>query len=114
MSGGGQNGGPYEPFEQTAGRLLPWSSPEGKPCYLMGAGVGYVSRVADEIERVQLGMAGDLLGHAATLLAEPRATSGELHYLAGRLSESLVDIKRIAESRGARLARAESTPDEKF
>ena len=90
----------------TAGRLLPWTSPEGKPCYLVGGGTGYVSRVADQIESVQLGMAGDLLGHADALLAEHRVTTAELHYLARRLSESLRDVKRVADSRGARLAMA--------
>ncbi|EFL32269.1 conserved hypothetical protein [Streptomyces viridochromogenes DSM 40736] len=85
------------------GRLLPWAGPEGKPCYLVGDGTGYVSRLADDIEDLQLGMAGDLLGHAAELLAERRVTSAELRYLALRLTESLRDVTRVAESRGARL-----------
>ncbi|MGW3492401.1 hypothetical protein [Streptomyces sp. NPDC001020] len=89
----------------TAGRLLPWTSPEGKPCYLMGGGTGYVSRLADQIESVQLGMAGTLLGHADELLADHRVTEAELRYLARRLSESLRDVKRVADSRGARLER---------
>ncbi|MFF5967171.1 hypothetical protein ACFY64_26265 [Streptomyces collinus] len=46
-----------------------------------------------------------LLGHAAGLLAERRVTGEELHYLARRLSESLRDVARVAESRGERLAR---------
>ncbi|OIJ85056.1 hypothetical protein BIV24_29410 [Streptomyces colonosanans] len=89
----------------AAGRLLPWTSAEGKPCYLVGGGAGYVSRVADQIESVQLGMAGELLGHADALLTEHGVTAVELHYLARRLSESLRDVKRVADSRGARLAR---------
>ncbi|MFE7897556.1 hypothetical protein ACFU3E_08505 [Streptomyces sp. NPDC057424] len=88
-----------------AGRLLPWSRADGGPCYLVGDGTGYVSRLADEIEDVQIDMADHLLGHAAELLAEHRVTSAELHYLARRLSESLRDVKRVAESRGARLTR---------
>ncbi|MGW0864544.1 hypothetical protein [Streptomyces sp. NPDC002611] len=88
------------------GRLLPWTSPEGRPCYLVGDGTGYVSRLADDIEDVQLAMAGDLLGHADELLAERRVTSAELHYLARRLTGSLRDVKRVAESRGARLGRS--------
>ncbi|MFF7789367.1 hypothetical protein [Streptomyces sp. NPDC007991] len=87
----------------TAGRLLPWTAVDGRPCYLVGDGTGYVSRLADDIEAVQLDMADDLLGHAAALLAEHRVTSAELRYLALRLAESLRDVKRVAESRGARL-----------
>lgn len=84
-------------------RLLPWTGPEGKPCYVLGDGNGYVSRMADDTESIQLGMAGDLLGHAAVLLANRKVTSAELHFLAGRLTESLRDVVRVAESRGARL-----------
>ncbi|MCF3135030.1 hypothetical protein [Streptomyces olivochromogenes] len=102
------NGGQYE---HAGRRLLPWSSPEGKPCYLVGSGTGLVSRLADEIETIQLGMADELLGHAAELLSEPRATSHELRYLAGRLRESLLDVRRVAESRGTRPARADPAAD---
>ncbi|MEV4786065.1 hypothetical protein AB0K53_11530 [Streptomyces tuirus] len=88
----------------VAGRLLPWTGADGKPCYLVGDGTGYVSRLADEIEDVQIDMADQLLGHAAELLAERRVTGEELHYLALRLSESLRDVTRVAASRGVRLA----------
>ncbi|MGW0764122.1 hypothetical protein [Streptomyces sp. NPDC002676] len=88
-----------------SGRLLPWIGSDGKPCYLVGDGAGYVSRLADQVESVQLGMADGLLDHAAELLTEHRLTGGELHYLARRLSESLWEVKRVAESRGERLAR---------
>ncbi len=92
-------------------RLLPWAGEQGKPCYVLGDGTGHVSRVADGIESIQLGMADDLLGHAADLLADRRVTGGELHFLASRLSESLRDVKRVAESRGARLGTAGPAPD---
>ncbi|MGW0823634.1 hypothetical protein [Streptomyces sp. NPDC002845] len=92
--------------EQVTVRLLPWAGREDKPCYLVGDGSGRVSRLSDQIESIQLGMAGQLLDHAAALLAEHRTTSGELRYLARRLSESLLDVKRVAESRGARLGRS--------
>lgn len=85
-------------------RLLPWSTPEGKPCILVGTGTGFMSRMADNIESVQLGMAGDLLGHAADTLADPKATREELHFVAARLTESLRDVRRIADSRGDRLS----------
>ncbi|MFE1246420.1 hypothetical protein [Streptomyces sp. NPDC058735] len=93
MTGG--QGGPL--------RLLPWTGPEGKRCYLSGDGTGRLSRLADTVESVQLGMADELLGHAADLLADGRATSAQLRFLAARMTEALRDALRIAESRGARL-----------
>ncbi|WP_329306938.1 hypothetical protein OG322_24710 [Streptomyces sp. NBC_01260] len=84
-------------------RLLPWTEQGGKPCYVIGDGTGYVSRMADGIEGVQLGMAGDLIGHATSLLADRKVTRVELHFLASRLTESLREVKRVAESRGSRL-----------
>ncbi|KOU67335.1 hypothetical protein ADK57_16640 [Streptomyces sp. MMG1533] len=85
--------------------MLPWAGSDGKPCYLVedGNGTGYLSRVADTIESVQLGMAGELLDHAADMLADRKATSAQLHFLAARMAEALRDVHRIAESRGARL-----------
>jgi len=85
-------------------RLLPWSTAEGKPCYVIGDGTGYVSRVADNVECVQLGMAAELLDHAADMLGDGKATPAQLRYLAARLAEALRDAHRIAESRGARLS----------
>lgn len=84
-------------------RLLPWTGEDGKPCYLSGERNGYLTRVADSVENVQLGMARDLLAHADDLLSGPQALAGELHYLSARLTESLDQVLRIAESRGARL-----------
>ncbi|MFC8272432.1 hypothetical protein ACFUJR_07805 [Streptomyces sp. NPDC057271] len=78
---------------------------EGQNPRPSGRGACQLSRLADGIESVQLGMAGDLLGHAGELLADRRASGVELRYLAGRLAESLRDVKRVAESRGARLGR---------
>ncbi|GGT91957.1 hypothetical protein [Streptomyces lateritius] len=89
-----------------AARLLPWTGEEGKPCYLIGDGEGYVSRVADNIESVQLGMAADLLGHVQDLLSDRSATPEQLRYVVARLSESLREVHRVARSRGARLAMA--------
>ncbi|MDN3286801.1 hypothetical protein QWL27_13590 [Streptomyces thermocarboxydus] len=86
-------------------RLLPWSNLDGNPCYLVtdDAGTGRLSRLADEIEAVQLGMADDLLGHAVDLLGDTRAAAPQLRYLAACLAEALHDVHRIARSRGARL-----------
>ncbi|MFI6701009.1 hypothetical protein ACIBJC_18910 [Streptomyces sp. NPDC050509] len=84
-------------------RLLPWSGTDGKPCYLAGGGNGYISRMADEMEDAQLDMAAELMGHAADMLADSKATSVQLRFLANRMSEALRDVCRIAESRGARI-----------
>ncbi|PZH01636.1 hypothetical protein C1I97_22045 [Streptomyces sp. NTH33] len=95
-----------------AARLLPWTGPEGKPCYLLTDGTGHLSRRADAIEAVQLGMAGELLGHAADMFADHRATPAQLRFLLARMHEALTDVHRIAESRGARLAAsAHDDPD---
>ncbi|MFG2270089.1 hypothetical protein ACGFNY_09995 [Streptomyces chartreusis] len=82
-------------------RLLPWAGAEGKPCYLVSDGIGPVSRLADTVESVQLGMADNLLDHAADMLADRRATPAQLRFLLARMSESLTDVLRIAQSRGA-------------
>ncbi|MBJ6627203.1 hypothetical protein [Streptomyces sp. I4(2020)] len=89
----------------TRPRLLPWANLDGNPCYLVtdDTGTGRISRLADEIEAVQLGMADDLLGHAVDLLGDTRATAPQLRYLAACLAEALHDVHRIARSRGARL-----------
>ncbi|MFH8471697.1 hypothetical protein [Streptomyces sp. NPDC018000] len=100
-----------ERCEHLTFRLLPWTGEEGKPCYVLRDGTGYVSRMADGIESVQLGMAGDLLDHAADLLADQKVTGAEIHFLASRLSESLRDVKRVAESRGLRLHARGFVPD---
>lgn len=98
----------------TGARLLPWTGAEGKPCYLLGDGLGRVSRLADTVEHVQLDMAGELLAHAADMLTDRRATSAQLRFLLARMSEALTDVRRIAESRGARLSVpvCEETDDE--
>ena len=83
-------------------RLLPWTGPEGKPCYLItDDDGGPVSRLADTTECTQLGMGAELLGHARALL--PDTPHGELRFLAERLTEALADALRVAESRGRRL-----------
>ncbi|MER5931236.1 hypothetical protein [Streptomyces sp. NPDC002054] len=84
------------------GRLLPWAGTDEKPCYLVGDGAGFLSRYADKIELVQLGMAASLIEHAEDMLADRRATRDQLHFLAGRMNEALRDVHRIAVSRGDR------------
>ena len=89
--------------EPTAPRLLPWCNLDGNPCYLIGDGTGHVSRIADNVESVQLGMADEILGHADALTGDPKATAPQLRYLAARMAESLRDVTRIARSRGDRI-----------
>ncbi|MFJ3302157.1 hypothetical protein ACIPSA_03385 [Streptomyces sp. NPDC086549] len=84
-------------------RLLPWAGPEGKPCYLASDGAGYLSRLADNMESTQLGLAGELFQEAKRVLDKRQWTQGELHLLAVQLTEALGNVRRIAVSRGARL-----------
>lgn len=89
----------------AAVRLLPWAGPEGKPCYLSANGSGgYLSRLADNMEAVQLGLAADLIEEARVVLDGRQWTPGEIHLLAVELADALTDVHRVAESRGARLA----------
>ena len=99
-------GGPVS----TQPRLLPWNGTAGQPCYLVTDedGKGYLSRLADEMEAVQLRMGAELLDHARALLGNPKAEAGELRFLSNRLVEALQDALRVADSRGRRL----SAPDE--
>jgi hypothetical protein len=83
-------------------RLLPWAGEDGKPCYLLTDGDGPLSRAADAAEAVQLSMAVRLLQHADAFLADERTSSVQLRYLLARMCESLREVHRVAESRGAR------------
>lgn len=85
-------------------RLLPWSGPEGKPCFLStDDSSGHMSRLADNTEAVQLGLAAELLKHAFAVLADEEAGPEELQLLAADLARVLGDALRVAESRGRRL-----------
>ncbi|MFD5933592.1 hypothetical protein [Streptomyces sp. NPDC060333] len=85
-------------------RLLPWSGPGGKPCFLSADNNdGYLSRLADNTESVQLGLGAELLEHAQEVLAGRRTSREELHLLASNLTNALQDAIRVATSRGRRL-----------
>ncbi|MFF7142738.1 hypothetical protein ACFZB5_16065 [Streptomyces nodosus] len=85
-------------------RLLPWSGPDGKPCYLSTDDRdGYMSRLADNIESAQLGMAAGLLEQAQEVLDDSDAEPEELRLLAAELAGALGDALRVATSRGGRL-----------
>ncbi|MGC5397583.1 hypothetical protein ACPXCP_17780 [Streptomyces sp. DT20] len=84
-------------------RLLPWSGPEGKHCYLSTDDPdGYMSRLADGIEAVQLGAAAELLEAASATLEDQDADPNDLRYLGHDLTGALRDVLRVAASRGHR------------
>ncbi|MFD8890353.1 hypothetical protein [Streptomyces sp. NPDC059566] len=86
-------------------RLLPWSGPDGKPCFLSADdNAGYLSRLADNTESVQLGLGLELLDHALEVLSDEHADPHELRLLVTDLAGSLRDAVRVATSRGHRLA----------
>jgi hypothetical protein len=92
-------------------RLLPWSGPEGKPCYLSTDDQGgYMSRLADNIEAVQLGTAADLLEQASETLNDQDTALEEMRGLAKELTGALRDVLRVATSRGHLLAVSEPRP----
>ncbi|KIZ18437.1 hypothetical protein [Streptomyces natalensis] len=84
-------------------RLLPWTNPDGNPCFLVSDGTGYVARLADDVEDALLGLAAELIEEARRVLGARAWTPGELHLLAIELTEALTAMYRVAESRGARL-----------
>ncbi|MFK8847505.1 hypothetical protein [Streptomyces sp. Ac-502] len=86
-------------------RLLPWPGPSGQRSYLLtDYGDSHLSRLADEMEEVQLAMGTELLDHAADMLEDRKAGGLEFRFLSARLCEALRDVLRVAESRGGRLA----------
>ncbi|MFH9794069.1 hypothetical protein [Streptomyces virginiae] len=85
-------------------RLLPWSGPDDKPCYLSADDTsGYLSRLADNAEETQLGLGTELLAHAVEVLTDGDSDLEELRFLATDLTGALRDAVRIATSRGRRL-----------
>lgn len=84
-------------------RLLPWSGDGGKPCYLDAdsADARFLSRMADGLESVQLGMAVELMGYVDS--AMPTTSVNELRGFAGALRLALRDVARVAGSRGQRV-----------
>ena len=78
-------------------RLLPWAGPGGKPCYLnTDDPEGFMSRLADHIESIQLGMASELLEQATSALDDETANGEEL-----RLQEITALTFRLNGGEGA-------------
>ncbi|MEU2412898.1 hypothetical protein ABZ736_16315 [Streptomyces sp. NPDC013099] len=86
-------------------RLLPWSGPGDKPCYLSTDDLdGYMSRLADSIEAIQLGTASQLLEEASDALDNQDTSLDDMRCLVKELTEALRDVYRVATSRGHLLA----------
>ncbi|MFK0128857.1 MULTISPECIES: hypothetical protein [Streptomyces] len=89
-------------------RLLPWSGSGGKPCYLSTDDPdGYMSRLADKVEAVQLGTAAELLEMALESLTNEDSELIELRSLGHALTGALKDVLRVAVSRGHLLTAGE-------
>ncbi|MFF3330202.1 hypothetical protein ACFYWX_11670 [Streptomyces sp. NPDC002888] len=83
-------------------RLLPWTTPDGRPCYLStDRHDSRLSRLADDIEAAQLASGEQVLDGARAVLADPRAGERAVRFALTRAVESLGDVLRIATSRGA-------------
>ncbi|WP_328696107.1 hypothetical protein [Streptomyces sp. NBC_00342] len=86
-------------------RLLPWSGPGDKPCYLSTDDPdGYMSRLADSIEAVQLDTAAKLVEEASEAFDNQDTSIDEMRCLVKELTGALRDILRVATSRGHLLA----------
>lgn len=88
----------------TALRLLPWTTPEGAPCYLSTDDPhSRLVCLADELEADLLDSAEFVLTEARPLLADESTGVRELRFTGAQLAAALADTLRIAVSRGARL-----------
>ncbi|CAL9504223.1 hypothetical protein [Streptomyces griseomycini] len=85
-------------------RLLPWTTPEGKPCYLStDSDRSLVSRIADDVEAAQLRSGEEVLGGARAVLADGKAGERAVRFALVRAVECLEDVLRVAVSRGQRI-----------
>lgn len=85
-------------------RLLPWTTPEGKPCYLStDSGQSRLSLLADDLEAAQLDSGEQVLTGARAVLADNKAGDHAVRFALTRAIESLGDVLRIAVSRGGRI-----------
>ncbi|MER5217435.1 hypothetical protein ABT063_44685 [Streptomyces sp. NPDC002838] len=88
-------------------RLLPWTTPDGKPCYLSTDNDhSRLSLLADDVEAAQLDSGEQVLAGARAVLADPKAGERAVRFALTRATESLSDTLRIAVSRGERIPRS--------
>ncbi|MFC9477896.1 hypothetical protein [Streptomyces griseus] len=91
-------------------RLLPWTGPGDKPCYLSTDDPdGYMSRLADGIEAIQLGTASELLEEASEALGNQDTSLDEMRCLVTELTGALRAVCRVATSRGHLRATSDSS-----
>ncbi|MEU0300205.1 hypothetical protein ABZ252_12165 [Streptomyces sp. NPDC006175] len=84
-------------------RLLPWNSPEGRPCYLCTDDPdSRLSRLADDVEAELIACGRDVLGGAESVLADRAAGERAVRFALVRTTESLRDVLRVAECRERR------------
>ncbi|GAA4096176.1 hypothetical protein GCM10022284_37390 [Streptomyces hundungensis] len=94
-------------------RLLPWSGPDGKPCFLSTDGpAGHLSRLADEMEVHQLDSASALVAEGLEMISNDETERPALEGLTTALIKALQATLRVAASRGHRLAAADLMPSE--
>ncbi|GHI06684.1 hypothetical protein AQI88_30495 [Streptomyces cellostaticus] len=85
-------------------RLLPWTTPEGNPCYLStDSGHSRLSLLADDVEAAQLDSGEQVLLGARAVLADAGAGERAVRFALTRAVESLSEALRIAVSRGRRI-----------
>ncbi|MET7798492.1 hypothetical protein [Streptomyces decoyicus] len=90
-------------FEGSPPRLLPWTRPDGGPCYLSTDDPdSHLSVLADTVEAELLAAAEALLDDAEAPAAVPDTEPREQCRTA-TLRSALRDVLRIAVSRGERL-----------
>lgn len=90
-------------------RLLPWAGQDGRPCYLSTSDRGgYVSRLADNTEAVQLDTAAELLQNASESFTDWDLDPDEMRRLTKELAGALRDVLRVATSRGHQVTASES------
>ncbi|GAA5008822.1 hypothetical protein GCM10023257_64200 [Streptomyces hyderabadensis] len=69
-----------------------------------------MSRLADNVEAIQLGTAAELLEEADETLNDRDVPLDEMRHLANELSGALREVLRVATSRGHLLAVGEPRP----
>ncbi|MFE0807237.1 hypothetical protein ACFW34_07095 [Streptomyces sp. NPDC058848] len=88
-------------------RLLPWTTPEGNPCYLSTDNDdSRLSRLADDVEEALVDSGEQVLAGARAVLGDRRAGERAVRCALARATEALQDVLRIAVSRGARIEMA--------